>query len=186
MKDRITLTALKVLDSLSHETLCFTCNVLLDGKKIGQAENRGNGGMTHILCDGDRTAFKAAMDFASAQPMLNSDGSQETSHTGSPAFYTLEGLVDEIAYKQHYRAKATTRLKRGLKTQTLILWNEQEWKIGRPFDAAVKAAVHQRHPGAVILNELTLEQAVDQVMALNERQMQAEKARWEKERGDGR
>lgn len=45
---RITLTSFKFVGWMSEETNCFTANVLLDGKRIGQAENDGHGGSTFV------------------------------------------------------------------------------------------------------------------------------------------
>lgn len=52
----ITVKNVKFLHSLSEETLCFTATVYENGKKIGDARNRGHGGNTDIYLDkNDRT-----------------------------------------------------------------------------------------------------------------------------------
>ena len=47
----IKLKNLKVIKSMSEETLCFTATVYVDGKKAGTASNRGFGGMTDVYLD---------------------------------------------------------------------------------------------------------------------------------------
>jgi hypothetical protein len=42
----ITITKFKHYPALSEETIAFTCDVLMDGKKIGHAKNEGHGGET--------------------------------------------------------------------------------------------------------------------------------------------
>jgi len=44
----ITLKNLKVLESLSEETLCFSADLYENGKLIAYVSNRGNGGCNHI------------------------------------------------------------------------------------------------------------------------------------------
>jgi hypothetical protein len=40
----VTLKRLQIHNRLSEETLCFTADILVDGKMIGSVENRGQGG----------------------------------------------------------------------------------------------------------------------------------------------
>lgn len=57
----------KIYDSLSEETLCFTATVYKNGKRIGTAKNTGHGGSTDVRLDngdfGD-TALENAVDDA--------------------------------------------------------------------------------------------------------------------------
>lgn len=46
---KIEVRGVKVYKSLSEETLCFQASIYLDGKKVGEAENRGTGGNTNVL-----------------------------------------------------------------------------------------------------------------------------------------
>ena len=43
----VELKAVKILQSLSEETICFTANIYVNGKKAGWAKNTGNGGSNH-------------------------------------------------------------------------------------------------------------------------------------------
>jgi hypothetical protein len=42
----ITISKFKHFPAFSEETVAFTCDVLMDGKKIGHAKNEGHGGET--------------------------------------------------------------------------------------------------------------------------------------------
>lgn len=44
----VTLKAFKHIKSMSHETLCFTAAVLVNGTIVGHAENAGHGGCTFL------------------------------------------------------------------------------------------------------------------------------------------
>lgn len=47
----ITLAKFKHYARLSEETVAFTADLLLDGRKIGTAENRGHGACTNVRID---------------------------------------------------------------------------------------------------------------------------------------
>ena len=51
----ITLAKFKHYARLSEETVAFTADLLLNGKKIGTAENRGHGGCTIVRLDCNST-----------------------------------------------------------------------------------------------------------------------------------
>lgn len=48
------LKKLKVHPKLSEETICFTCEIHIDGMYLGDARNNGKGGSTDIDCPSDR------------------------------------------------------------------------------------------------------------------------------------
>lgn len=48
---RVTLGKFKHYARLSEETVAFTADILLDGKKVGTADNRGHGGCTNVRID---------------------------------------------------------------------------------------------------------------------------------------
>lgn len=48
MNHTITISKLKYYPALSEETFCFTCEVLLDGKKTWEAKNNGQGEQTRL------------------------------------------------------------------------------------------------------------------------------------------
>ena len=51
LSDRIGFSSFKHFKSMSEETMCFSSNITLDGKKIGYAKNDGHGGCTDIHFD---------------------------------------------------------------------------------------------------------------------------------------
>lgn len=48
MQHTVTISKLKHYPALSEETYCFTCDVLLDGKKTWEAKNNGQGEMSRL------------------------------------------------------------------------------------------------------------------------------------------
>ena len=51
---KVELKNIKVSERMSEETICFTANIYIDGKKVGSAENNGCGGATtHWIADKD-------------------------------------------------------------------------------------------------------------------------------------
>ncbi len=68
----ITLKNIKHAEFASHETNCFTANIYLDKKKIGEAENDGHGGETilHFVSSAVENAFRA---FCKAQLPLKTE-----------------------------------------------------------------------------------------------------------------
>jgi len=54
----VTLRKLQIVTRMSHETICFTADVYLNGKRVGTAENTGHGGSTGVFFD-DRKGGKS-------------------------------------------------------------------------------------------------------------------------------
>lgn len=181
-QNRITIGKLTANDRLSEETLAMACDILFDGKKVGHARNDGRGGIT--CCDpyeGTVKAFRDAEAFAATLQVLRSDGTQDTDHTGKPAFATLDLIVDELAGDEHLRKKVSSSLKRSLKTKTVFLHGGEEWTFKHGFSPQVKAHLAAKYPGAIFLNELPFEQAVEKSLEQIAEKSKAEAARWEKE-----
>ncbi len=63
----LTIKSYKRVAKLSEETDCFTCDIYLDGKKVGQASNRGNGGCNDYYWT-DRTIGQSIENWAKTQP----------------------------------------------------------------------------------------------------------------------
>jgi len=58
------LGAVKICKWASEETTCFTANIMLDGKKVGDVSNDGHGGcdLPRFNTPAEREAYKAAAD----------------------------------------------------------------------------------------------------------------------------
>jgi len=141
---RITLKSFKWLPSLSHETLCFTAKVLIDGKVVGTAENAGHGGCTFVHVE----TSKVPRDL---------DG------------IDLETIVDELAYAEVDRKevdKAVRRVLKDMKDKVVFLKPgeslKQGWRIWRIGAVVNSYFTHQtvqqvlaKYPAATILNSKT-------------------------------
>jgi len=58
----LALRNVRINSRLSEETLCFTATIYLDGKKIGEAANRGQGGAhEYHFIEGGRQLFENAV-----------------------------------------------------------------------------------------------------------------------------
>lgn len=179
-QDRITIAKLKVAASLSEETMAFTADIYFDGKKVGYAKNDGQGGMTFCSpYEGTGQKLAEAEAFAGTLPILKSDGTQDTDHTGKLAFASLDDVVDELAYQEDLVKRVTAALKRKLKGKTAFKHDGKEWAIKLPFDARVKAHIEATYPGAVILNERPFDELLAEELALIEEESRKESARWE-------
>lgn len=62
---RITISKLKHYPPLSEETHCFTCDVLLDGKKTWSAKNNGQGEETRLHYLKPTTVWSGGEDYRS-------------------------------------------------------------------------------------------------------------------------
>lgn len=171
--NKLSLTALNVHLGLSEETLCFTCNVFWDGRKIGVASNRGHGGMTDIHFTGAKADIDAARAYADTVPVLEVDGSQMTLANGNPMYQGLDGLVDEMASEMDMIKRTTSSLKRLMKTNTVFLADGKELSVKVAFSPLVADKLRAKYPGAVVLNELPIEEAVTKALDLAKAQSAA-------------
>lgn len=73
---RITLSKIYFSERMSEETNCFTTNVLLDGKLIGEARNEGRGGCTSIFAISEKTVglLNEAKKYAESLPKIKYAG----------------------------------------------------------------------------------------------------------------
>lgn len=106
--NRITLKSFKWLPSLSHETLCFSAKVAIDGKVVGYAENAGHGGPNEVHVEPSKVpADLAATDW--------------------------ETVVDDLAYAEVDRKeidKAVRRILKDMKDKVVFLKPGESLKMG--------------------------------------------------------
>ncbi len=95
---RVELKKIQIVQRLSEETLCFTANVVIDGKVVGQASNRGHGGPTDVHI-ADRELATRLEAYAKEQPAAKDH------HPGM----ALEILIDDMVYA-HQRAQDEKKL----------------------------------------------------------------------------
>lgn len=100
------------------DSLCYTCTIHLNGKKVAEAYNDGNGGCTMIQWY-DHTAGDAAEKWAREQPARewNYDG-----HKGTSPF-SLDDMIDSIVFAimdEREAARFEKRLAKFAQTETLF------------------------------------------------------------------
>ena len=113
---RITLKSFKFVAWMSEETNCFTATVMLDGKRVGQAENDGHGGSTFVHFTS--VAVRETAE-AFARTILPADvaGWEFLADRG----FSFDDLVD-LAVERELKAKDIDRLrKRFAKNVNFIL-----------------------------------------------------------------
>lgn len=92
MKNKFEVKSIKILRSASEETLCYTANIYINGKKIGGVINHGMGGPTDLRHE------------------IGSDGKRKTD-------FPIKGLADkyrEIHHKESEKKYAEEPWRKGL------------------------------------------------------------------------
>ena len=157
-------------ERLSQETVCFTTDVYFNGQKIGTAENRGEGGQALFRKDPKATheIVAAAEAWAKGQPCRDVHGRVHTFDDGTEMVAGgLEDYCDDAASLLHINKQELARLKRVMKNHTAFLDPAEPGEIFQLKSAyngeQTKTAVEKRYPGAVVLNALTPEEALQRV-----------------------
>ena len=91
---KVELKSVKVMESLSEETTCFSANIYIDGKKVGTAENRGQGGPTDYHINDPKV-------LAEFQAYGKSLPDKEVSLGGGQSFIMkmdAEAVIDELVH----------------------------------------------------------------------------------------
>jgi len=95
---KVELKSIKHCQALSHETNAFTAKVYVDGKHVGDAENAGHGGPTHV-----QTAWKGKKDekgypiYSDADTLAIKELEEWAKKNNK---YGLEGLIDDLLYEE--------------------------------------------------------------------------------------
>jgi len=87
---RIELKSLKIYEAMSEETIAFTADVFIEGKKVAYAKNDGHGGSTyyHSYPNANRDILAAAEKYCEGLPKDKHGFSQ-----------SLESVIDEWVYR---------------------------------------------------------------------------------------
>lgn len=90
---KIELKSLRIYDKMSQETIAFTADVYVNGKKVAYAKNDGCGGSTyyHPYPNADRALLAAAEGYCK----------------GLPVEQSLESVIDEWVYRVHNEKAAS-------------------------------------------------------------------------------
>lgn len=109
----LSLKSIKTVKWMSEETICFTANIVLDGKVIGFASNEGHGGCT--FCHFNNPADEAkALAFAKNANANDFKGWEFLADKGM----SFDCLVD-ILVERHNDAKANEKIIKKVKKDML-------------------------------------------------------------------
>tara|TARA_R110002020_G_scaffold415382_1_gene624744 strand:+ start:636 stop:1103 length:468 start_codon:yes stop_codon:yes gene_type:complete len=152
---KIEVKNVKFVEAFSEETYCFTASIRVDGKKVGEASNRGHGGETDLIYnDGyphKSATHKAIKEYCETLPPMQSEYFSEGLE------YDPYILIDELIDKE-YHHQQDKKLCRG-KTAFRMPNHEYESKyeyhiLKQKYTPAVKAELIKRYgEGVYILNE---------------------------------
>ncbi len=159
------LRAIRHSPSLSQETSAFTADLYVDGKKFAHCSNDGNGGQTFIRATGGPTTHAHV---AALEALVRDIGPKRTFKIGGQTHDiepSLDGLVDDLLS----RSLIGKEMDRVLKRAVLFLAGGQlrtvKPKGARSISPAdilrLSAAMRQKYPDAVILNELPRDKAFE-------------------------
>ena len=141
---RVTLTKLKISQSLSEETLAFTAVVMIDDNPGFVAGNRGNGGCNFY----EPVWSKQTMpEYHDAMSLVKSVA-LELGHTFEPVDGLIGEIIDDIE-KERRIAKAI----KANKTIFLDAETNKEYSIAEPYTVSLRAYILKEHPRVIILNE---------------------------------
>jgi hypothetical protein len=155
----ITLKKLQIANSLSEETLAYTADVYWEGRSLGYIRNDGGGGFSifHVSSKGTKADYEAAQAFAKTQTQDLGEG------YGIVPFEHLEDYVDYVAGQEGDRQSARRWLARTMKSTIVLLADGKIYTCKAKWEgdtARIEQQLKARHPGAVILNPLSEEEAI--------------------------
>lgn len=152
---KIELKNIKVVESLSDETNCFTATVYVDGKKIGELSNRGHGGPDDF--HGDYDAFNKA------EAWLKDNMDPVELWEGHTTPMDMELYCGQLI--EDWRLAKS--LKADMRGKVLFIEPGKEgimalrWKGVRKIEDRHIESVRKSHPNATILNTLPIEKALE-------------------------
>lgn len=128
----VELKNVKFFPTMSEETPCFQASVYIDGERIGEASNRGYGGMTDVH---PNTAEQVVAKIAIAQGLAGADE-------------LIDNLFSEWEIK--------TELTKLLKKRVVFINGEGEVSATKPYPTAILAEILKRPNLKALLNTKTV------------------------------
>lgn len=129
---KIELKNLKIYDKMSEETLAFTADVYVNGKKVAYAQNEGCGGATHYNAyyQADRALLVEAEAYCNALPSTKHEFGWKTVELPQSLESVIDAWVyrvDEEKHKAKFKKKLAKDMIKGLcvgtpENYSLIWW----------------------------------------------------------------
>ena len=152
----ITLKNVKIYTGMSQETVAFNASVYIDGKKVGDARNSGNGGANHIdVRNGEGRSDWDLLQRMEVEAVTHTYAYENENHAHSLDSYIGE-LVDDAQEKRD--------LKRKCVKQTLFRvpnedYGEGEYHVmNRKYDEIVKAYLIKSYGDEVVIANETVKE----------------------------
>lgn len=169
-------------ERMSEETMCYATDVLFEGKPIGSCRNDGRGGEGFFqqASGVDEKLLERAADWVRQQVYREEDGSAATFDGKIMTMERIGEYCDYLACEVMNEKRVVSQVKRKLRTSVLFVdpaRNNDIFAIKGPYKGQpMKQAIEQRYPGAVVLNDLPIDQAVAAFKAVSLREAEAAKA----------
>ena len=144
-----------VIEELSDESYCFTASLWVDGKKVGEVSNRGQGGQSDFMYDDGyphkSATHKAIKEYCETLPPMQSEYFSEGLE------YDPYILIDELVGKE-YQSQQDKKLCRGQTAYRIPNYEyESEYEyhtIEGEYTPQIKATLINTYgKGVYILNE---------------------------------
>jgi len=153
----ITLRKIKIVASMSQETLCYTADICLDGKTVGSAYNQGCGGPDdyHFA---DKAVGASLRAYAASLPPVDM-----SKYGTEPLPMDLELLIGDLLNAHEaaeHEKKVAAQRKRWCKTKTVFRLKGDDFGVYRTINATyspnVKSHIVAKYGDKVeeIVNEL--------------------------------
>jgi len=162
---KIELKNIKVLESLSEETNCYTADLWVDGVKTASASNHGHGGCDdYCAYEGQDQRLEAAYAWAKTLPAKTSETYKNEDGTPMSFEQDLESVVGEILTDWLIQRD----FKKLIKKPTVLMPDGRiiQWNC-KADDQRLKPLVSAKEAeGAVYLNGLSFEDGFAKYRAL--------------------
>lgn len=157
----VTLKGLKVAAFASEETTCFQATVLVNGKPACIASNDGHGGC-NLYRPTDRALYEQLEAWAKTLPPLPLD--PKIHGDCEPLAMDLDLFIGELVEKAH----AEKQLARLLKSKLVFTMGGKVYTTKN--DTGARAYIARKHAGqgVVVLNDLSMPEAVGQFLKAGE------------------
>lgn len=156
-----------VNDAMSEETICFSLDLYVDGKKFAAVSNDGRGGShrTHAYPPFTRNDIDRVEQEMAQDEFLIDDAKFELFDTAVTTLLLLKDAAADV--KRHSKSKAVYVDGDNLYTEG--------YRGGRVPDEALFARIRAQYPGATILNTMTVEASAVEFLKMQRRQLEAER-----------
>lgn len=160
----VEIRKLSIQKRLSRETLCFSCDLVVNGKKVGEAYNEGHGG-----CNGyniaDHATEMALYEWAKLQ-------------VPAVKFEQLDHVIDKLIQNEEDK-KEDAKFLKALQTKTYLRFKGDEpgtWRIVKsPFTEECKAAIVAKYGDKI---EMFANDDPQKALALDKAGAEAKKQKW--------